>query len=177
MSRSNSSSASAIWLISEMSKKFSGGLRISIRPTCPIFSTPMSLVVLMRSSIQSTGISASQSARLAQTKPARDDAAQHFGGAALNGEFWRGLHRERQLVLQRFVIAGVSIDEGGEVANPVRQLLFPDRADVLDDRGFHHRLPAGLQHARHRHRHPPHGVKLRDEPPDAFGGTRIGRAR
>jgi hypothetical protein len=43
MSRSNSSSASAIWLISEMSKKLSGGLRISMVPTCPTFSTPISL--------------------------------------------------------------------------------------------------------------------------------------
>jgi enoyl-CoA hydratase/carnithine racemase len=33
ISRSNSSSASAIWLISDMSKKFSGGRRISMVPT------------------------------------------------------------------------------------------------------------------------------------------------
>src|SRR3982074_1095696 len=74
------------------------------------------------------------SARLAQTKPARDDAAQHLGGAALNGEFWRDLHRERQYRVKNFVIAGIGLDEGGEIAHPLRQLLFPDGADVLDDR-------------------------------------------
>ena len=40
-------------------------------------------------------LSQTWSARLAQAEPARDDAAQHLGGAALNGELWRGLHRER----------------------------------------------------------------------------------
>jgi len=90
--------------------------------------------------------------------------AQDFRGAALDGEFRRGLDRERQLMLQRLAVGGVLLDKGGEVADAVRQLLLPDRADVLDDGGFHHRLLAGLQHARHRHRHAPHGVQLRDEP-------------
>jgi hypothetical protein len=37
----------AIWLISEMSKKFSGGRWISIVVTWPVFSTPMSVNLLM----------------------------------------------------------------------------------------------------------------------------------
>ena len=71
-------------------------------------------------------------------------------------------------------MAGVRLDEGGEIAHPVRQLLLPDRADVLDDGGFDHRLLAGLQHARDRHRHPPHGVQLRHQPADAFGAAGVG---
>jgi hypothetical protein len=47
ISLSNSSSASAIWLISEMSKKFSGGRWISMVPTCPTLATPMSVNLLM----------------------------------------------------------------------------------------------------------------------------------
>src|SRR6266436_3501624 len=81
-------------------------------------------------------MSASQAARLAQTESARDDAAQHFRGAALDGQFRRGLDRERQLPLQRLAVARVLLDKGGEVAHPVRQLLLPHGADVLDDGGF-----------------------------------------
>src|ERR1700738_685455 len=71
-----------------------------------------------------------ESRALAQPKPARDDAAQHFGGSALNGQFWRGLDRERQLIFQRLMVRRVGVDEGGEIAHPVRQLLLPDSADV-----------------------------------------------
>src|SRR3982074_1523060 len=81
---------------------------------------------------------------LAQSKPARDDAAQHLRGAALNGELGRGLDREGQLIFQRFVVRRVGIDEGCEIANPVRQLLLPDPADGLDAPGFDHRFPSGL---------------------------------
>jgi hypothetical protein len=35
-----------------------------------------------------------RSQQLPQAQPARDDAAQHFSRAALNGEFWRGLDRK-----------------------------------------------------------------------------------
>src|SRR5271167_2665234 len=71
---------------------------------------------------------------LAQAEPARDDAAQDFRGAALNRQFRRGLDRERQLLFQRLAVARVLLDKGGQLAHPVRQLLFPHRADVLDDR-------------------------------------------
>ena len=43
-SLSISVSASAIWLISETSKKFSGGRRISMVVTWPVLSTPMSVI-------------------------------------------------------------------------------------------------------------------------------------
>jgi len=82
-----------------------------------------------------------------------------------NGEFWCGLDRKRQLLLQRLAIGGGLLDKGGEVAHAMRQLLLPDRADVLDDRGFHHRLLAGLQHAGNRDRHAAHGVHLRTSRP------------
>ena len=55
----------------------------------------------------------------------------------------------------------------------MRKLLLPDRADVLDDGRFHHRLLAGVQHAGDRDRHAPHGVELRHQPADAFGAARI----
>ncbi len=69
----------------------------------------------------------------------------------------------------------IRINERGEIAHPVRQLLLPDRADVLDDGGLDHRLLAGLQHACDRDRHPPHGVKLRDQASDSFraAGVRV----
>ena len=35
-----------------------------------------------------------------------------------------------------------------QIADAMRQLLLPHRADVFYDRGFHHRLLSGLQHAR-----------------------------
>ena len=104
-----------------MSKKFSGGRRISIRPTWPIFSTPMSVKFAhvisdgeISESVTISLVERWQSCRrspsrhaLAQAQSARDDAAQHLGGAALNGEFRRGLDREGQLILQRFVVGGV----------------------------------------------------------------------
>ena len=77
-------------------------------------------------------------------------------------------------------LRGVRLDEGRQIAHPLRQLLLPDRADVLDDGGFDHRLLAGLQHARDRHRHPAHGVQLRDQPSDALrrrGCRALRRAR
>ena len=77
-------------------------------------------------------------------------------------------------VVQDFVVARIRLDEGGEIAHPVRQCLLPDGADVLDDGGFHHRLLAGVQHAGDRYRHPPHGVQLRHQPADALGAAGIG---
>src|SRR5690242_17313625 len=87
----------------------------------------------------------------AQAEPARDDAAENFGGAALDRQFWRGLDRKRQLLFQRLAISRVLLDKSSELAHTVRQLLFPDGANVLDDGGLHDRLFAGLQHARDRY--------------------------
>src|SRR5262249_39548879 len=69
----------------------------------------------------------------AQTEPARYDAAEHFGRAALDRQFGRGLDCKRQLPFQRLAISRVLLDKSGEVAHPVRQLLLPDGANVLDD--------------------------------------------
>ena len=71
-------------------------------------------------------------------------------------------------------LAASSSAERGQIAGPVRQLLLPDGADVLDDGCFHHRLLAGVQHARHRHRHAPQRMHLRHQPPEAFGAADVG---
>src|SRR6185437_12606871 len=68
---------------------------------------------------------------LTQAQSARDDAAQDFGGAALDGQLRRGLGRECQLLLQRLAVADVLLDKGGKVAHAMRQLLLPHRADVF----------------------------------------------
>src|SRR5918996_5360660 len=70
---------------------------------------------------------------LAQTKPAGDDAAQHFGGTALDRQLRRGLDGEVELLLQRLAVGGGLLDKGGELTHAMRQLLLPDGADVLDD--------------------------------------------
>ena len=68
----------------------------------------------------------------------------------------------------------LGLEEGGELAHAVGQFLLPDRAEVLDDRAFDHRLLAGLQHAGDRHRHAPQRVQLRDQPAEPFGAAQIG---
>src|ERR1043165_416763 len=59
----------------------------------------------------------------AQPQPARDDAAQDFGGAALDGDLRRDHGGEAQLLLQRRAVAFGLLDEGRKLAHAVRQLL------------------------------------------------------
>src|SRR3979411_2267280 len=65
---------------------------------------------------------------LAQSKPARDDAAQHLRGAALNGELGRGLDREGQLIFQRFVVRRAGIAAGCGHADPIGPLILDGHA-------------------------------------------------
>ena len=53
---------------------------------------------------------------LSQAQPARDDAAQHFRGAALNREFRRDLDRESKLFVECMVIGCIRIDKRSKVA-------------------------------------------------------------
>src|SRR6516164_9574072 len=150
--------------MSETSKKLFGGRRISISATKPDFSTPISLNGPMRL----------LSLYSAKPEPARDDPAQHLGGAALQRELGGDRGREGELLFERHAIGRLGLDEGGKLAYAVRQFLFPDRAEVLDDRAFDDRFLAGLQHAGDRYRHPPQGVKLRHEASDTLGAAQIG---
>ena len=70
-------------------------------------------------------------------------------------------------------LPSVSSMKARELAHAVRQLLLPDRAHVLHDRAFDHRLLAGLQHAVHRDRHAPQRVQLRDQPAEPLGAAHI----
>src|SRR5262249_56422317 len=112
--------------MSETSKKLFGGRRISISATRPDFSTPISL----------NGPMGSFSKRLPEAEPARDDAAQHLGGAALQRELGGDRGGKRELLLQRHSVRRLGFDECRKLAHARRQLLFPDGAEVLDDRPF-----------------------------------------
>src|SRR5215471_11754196 len=144
--------------MSATSKKLFGGRRISIKATRPDFSTAISLNGPIYLSPYST-----------QPEAARDDPAQHLGGAALQRELGGDRGREGELLFERHAIGRLGLDEGGKLAYAVRQFLFPDRAEVLDDRAFDDRFLAGLQHAGDRYRHAPQGVKLRHEASDTLG--------
>src|SRR6266851_9004206 len=94
----------------------------------PIFSLRANIDLSQRERrAERAALNSKPSARLAQAEPARDDAAQHLRGAALNGEFWSDLHCVGQYGVEDFVIAGVRLDKGCEIPHPLRQLLFPDR--------------------------------------------------
>src|SRR5262249_6815594 len=157
--------------MSETSKKLFGGRRISIKATRPDFSTPISLngpmgllcycwsMILSENRYPLFGIMLVSP----QPEPARDDPAQDLGGAALERELGRDRGREGELLFERHAVGGLRLDEGGKLAHAARQLLLPDGAEVLDDRAFHHRLLARLQHAGDRHRHTAQGVQLSDQ--------------
>src|SRR6478609_6617856 len=89
----------------------------------------------------------------AQAEPARDDAAQDLGGAALDGELGGNHGGEGKLLPERGAVHGLRFEEGSKVAHAAGKFLLPDRAEVFDDRAFDHRLFAGVQHAGDRHRH------------------------
>src|SRR5580704_160551 len=85
-SSSSASSAPAISLMSEMSKKLFGGRRISTRATKSAVSTPISLNGLM---CVIPCMSRVVGQDLTQAETPRDDPSQHLGGAALDRELGR----------------------------------------------------------------------------------------
>src|SRR5262249_38477851 len=111
---------------------------------------------------------------LPEAQSARYDTAQDFSGATLDGELRRDGWRERKLLLQRRTIGDLGRYECRELAHPIWQLLFPDRAEVFHDRGLHDRFFAGLQHASHRDRHATQCVELRNQPTETFGAAGVG---
>src|SRR3974390_141138 len=130
-----------------------------MRPRRPLVSDdgPTTAIDFGQSMLEMSGIGS------AQSKLARDDAAQNFGSAALNGELGRDGDRESELLFQRRAVADLGREKCGQFAYAMRQLLLPHRADILHDRALRDRLLARLQHAGAGHRHAPQGVQLRHE--------------
>src|SRR6266540_2413297 len=83
--------------------------------------------------------------RLTQAETAGDNAAQHLRCPALNGEFRCNHRGEGKLLFQSYPIGHFRLEKSSKLTHASRQLLFPQRTDVFDDRALDDWFLAGLQ--------------------------------
>src|ERR1043166_6005509 len=97
-----------------------------IRPRKPRVSDDAPMIATERGH-SSFSIEGKRVSELTQSKPARDDAAQDFRGAALDGELGRDGGGEAELVFERRAVGLAFLDEGRKLAHAVGELLLPQR--------------------------------------------------